>query len=270
MDALQVRARVVVEIEKKLPVQGGLGAASSNAVAALLALERALKKRLSGPQRLSIAAEVGSDVPLFLIGGTVLGTARGEQVYPLPDLPATACVVAMPEVGISTAKAFADWDLMTASPKLTASSASDRINEFSRRTSAWLSCSSRKDIFSRANKFGGGKSGRPLSGVPVSRSRGRVETPLLDLVRTGIENDFEKVVFPENPELCEVKRALEEAGAFYASLSGSGSAIYGLFESGPSARKAAAALVKFGIAAVATTTLMRAQYWKRLSLLPKS
>src|SRR5580658_1077898 len=63
LPALKARRRVVVEIEKRLPVQGGLGGASGNAVAALLALERSLKKELSGPERLRIAAEAGSDVP---------------------------------------------------------------------------------------------------------------------------------------------------------------------------------------------------------------
>ena len=57
-----------------------------------------------------IAGEVGSDVPLFLVGGSVLGVGRGEQVYPLQDLPVTACVVVTPEVGVSTPKAFAEWD----------------------------------------------------------------------------------------------------------------------------------------------------------------
>ena len=88
------------------------------------------------------------------------------------------------------------------------------------------------------------KSGRASSGVPVSKGRGRAETPLLDLVRTGIENDFERVVFPKYPELREVKRVLEGAGAVYASLSGSGSAIYGLFASREAAERAAARLRK--------------------------
>src|SRR5437879_7817329 len=91
---LRAHGRVVIEIEKRLPVQGGLGGASGNAVAALLAFELALKKRLSDAERLRIASEVGSDVPLFLIGGTVLGVGRGEEVYPLPDLPAMPCVIA--------------------------------------------------------------------------------------------------------------------------------------------------------------------------------
>src|SRR5215813_2366139 len=73
METLKARGRVVIEIVKRLPVQGGLGGASANAVAAMLGLERALRKKLSRSERLRIAAEVGSDVPLFLIGGTVLG-----------------------------------------------------------------------------------------------------------------------------------------------------------------------------------------------------
>src|SRR5579863_399861 len=110
LEALRARGRVVVEIEKRLPVQGGLGGASANAGACLVALERALKKQLPAEEQFRIAAEVGSDVPLFLVGGTVLGVGRGEQVYPLPDLPAMACVVVTPEVGVSTPKAFAEWD----------------------------------------------------------------------------------------------------------------------------------------------------------------
>jgi 4-diphosphocytidyl-2-C-methyl-D-erythritol kinase len=251
MAALGARGRVVIEIEKRLPVQGGLGGASGNAVACLLGLERALKKELSGPERLRIAAEVGSDLPLFLIGGTVLGVGGGEEVYPLQDLPAMPCVIATPEIGVSTPKAFADWDLL---PKLTHPAGSDRMGEFGRVLSAWLSGPSQSKR----------RSGRILSGVPVSKGRGRAETPLLDLVRTGIENDFERVVFPKYPELREVKRVLEGAGAIYASLSGSGSATYGLFASRKAAEKAAARLRKDGVAATTTTTLTRPQYWKKI------
>src|SRR5204862_7515812 len=104
------KGRVRIQLDKRLPVQGGLGGASANAVSTLLGLERVLKKRLPATERLRIVAEVGSDLPLFLLGGTVLGVGRGEQVYPLPDLPAMACVVVTPDVGVSTPKAFADWD----------------------------------------------------------------------------------------------------------------------------------------------------------------
>jgi 4-diphosphocytidyl-2-C-methyl-D-erythritol kinase len=312
MVALKARGRVVIEIEKRLPVQGGLGGASGNAVAALLALERALKKDLPAPERLRIASEVGSDLPLFLVGGTALGVGHGEEVYPVPDLPSIPCVVATPEIGVSTPKAFADWDLLVASgpqglkpgflegpigtaetvpfhadanvserigtskavelrsartaeggrphtskdkaAKLTLPVSSDRMDEFGRVLSAWLGGLSQ----------GKSKTGKASSGVPVSKGRGRAETPLLDLVRTGIENDFERVVFPKYPELREVKRVLERAGAVYASLSGSGSATYGLFASRAAAEKAAARLRKDGIPATATTTLTRPQYWKKI------
>ena len=285
LDALNVKKKIVIEIEKRLPVRGGLGGASSNAVAALLGTERALNKFLGAEERLRIAAEVGSDLPLFLIGGRVLGVGRGEQVFPLEDLGATACVVVTPEVGVSTPGAFAAWDRLcgadtpvressltqrnsrkatsaaglcpawtgkSARPhtnsaasdddKLTVTGPSDRMGELGRGLAAWLSES--------------------YSGAPLRR--GRRENPLLELVRTGIKNDFEEVVFPEYPELSEVKRALEGAGAKYASLSGSGSALYGLFASKDAAGVAAARLRKRGWAAVVTTTLTRGQYWRRI------
>jgi len=245
IDTLKVRGRVTIDIEKRLPVQGGLGGASGNAVTALIALERALKKQLCKPDRLRIAAQVGSDLPLFLIGGTVLGVGRGEEVYPLPDLPAMPCVIALPEISVSTPKAFAQWD-----EKLTSPSYSDRMLEFSREISAWLSA-------------GPSGSGRRRSGVSASRG-GRAENPLLDLVRTGIENDFERVVFPQYPELRRVKSVLEQAGALYASLSGSGSAVYGLFASPARAAVAAKKLTQQGTRAVVTSTLRRRQYWKKL------
>jgi 4-diphosphocytidyl-2-C-methyl-D-erythritol kinase len=248
MRALKARGRVVVKIEKRLPVQGGLGGASGNAIAALRALERALGKELSGAERLRIAGEIGSDLPFFLIGGTVLGVGRGEEVYPVPDLPAVACVVAMPETAVSTPKAFKDWDALN--PKLTTPPHSDRMMEFSREISAWLSA-------------GSSQLGLRRSGVSAG-SGGRAENLLLDLVRTGIENDFERVVFPQFPELREVKSVLERAGARYASLSGSGSAVYGLFESQEKAVAAAKKLNRAGTPAVVTSTLTRRQYWRKL------
>ena len=75
--ALRAKGRVVIEIEKRLPVQGGLGGASANAVATLLGLERALKKSLPAAERLRIAAEVGSDLPLFLVGRDGVGSGAG-------------------------------------------------------------------------------------------------------------------------------------------------------------------------------------------------
>ncbi|MBS1851808.1 MAG: 4-(cytidine 5'-diphospho)-2-C-methyl-D-erythritol kinase [Acidobacteria bacterium] len=293
MAALKASGRVEIEIEKRLPVQGGLGGASANAVGVLLALQRRLRKHLPGEEALRLAAEVGSDLPLFLMGGTVLGVGRGEEVFPLPDLPAVSCVIATPAIGVSTPQAFADWDLQVAraqqdevlglgtypayslpadttalrkpstsrrpggraaaTTKLTLSDPSDRMIQVGRALSAWLS------------GWPQPKAGKVFSGVSAGAKRGDLaESPLLDLVRTGIENDFEQVVFPQHPELRQVKGALVRAGAFYASLSGSGSALYGLFRSHSGALRAAARLRKQGIPAQATATLGRREYAKKI------
>jgi len=274
LKALKTRGKVRITIEKKLPVQGGLGAASSNAVATMIALEKELKKPLPAEERLRIASEVGSDVPLFLIGGTVLGTGRGEQVFAMEDLPSWHCVIATPEVGVSTPVAFAEWDKKTRTAEdtstperarsartgdpggcvtrasqeqkseLTVENGSDRISVFSRSVYEWLSGS-----FSP-------------TGVPGGWDR--AEALLLDLVRTGIENDFESVVFPKYPAIREAKRALERSGAKYVSLSGSGSAVYGLFLDAENAAIAAQKLSDNGVAAVATETLPRERYWKEM------
>src|SRR5712675_1397388 len=111
---LGIRAEVEVHIEKRLPVQGGMGAGSANAAAALLGLERELGVALQGVERLKLAAEIGSDVPLFLLGGAVLGLGRGELVLPMPDLPRTWGVVAVPQIGVSTPAAFKAWDALVA------------------------------------------------------------------------------------------------------------------------------------------------------------
>ena len=256
LKAAKASAKVIVQIEKRLPVQGGLGAGSSNAVATMLGLERALDTKLSAEDKLRIAAEIGSDVPLFLIGGTVLGIGHGEEVCPLQDLPRMHLVVVTPPIAVSTPKAFAQWDnLVAGEAELTGAEAAGTIDKFGQAVDAWLG----EGVFSRVIS-----ASEPASGVPAVGGD-RAETPLLDLVRAGIENDFERVVFPEYPDLSEVKRVLEREGARYASLSGSGSTLYGLFGSGEEAQAAASRMSASGHAAVATTTLTREEYWKQLA-----
>ncbi len=247
MRALRGRGKVIIWIEKNLPVQGGLGAASSNAVATIFALERELGTPLVAEERLRIAAEVGSDLPLFLIGGTVLGVDRGQEVYPLQDLPLMHLVVVTPAIGVSTPRAFADWDALVArEAELTHAGAAGTIKQFGSVVYTWLS----KGFLS--------------TGVPAMGGD-RAETQLLDLVRAGIENDFERVVFPEHPELREAKRVLEREGARYASLSGSGSTLYGIFASADEARAAVKRISVAGYSAVATQMLTREAYWTALT-----
>ena len=276
-------AEVEIHIEKRLPVQGGLGAGSANAVAALIGLEKELNLNRPQPERgtersdrwkelgilnywpwrrMEIAAQVGSDVPLFLIGGTVLGLDRGQEVYPLPDIEPVWCVVALPEIGVSTPQAFRDWDALCAAEGLTPEASEDKLKELSR---AYASA------FAGAIPRDGQKTGS--SGVISNRDdlAGPQESAL---VRTGIirwiQNDFERVVFAQQPSLSEIKRILLGSGtpeaALYASLSGSGSALFGLYLTRGDAEAACARLEAARVRSELTWTLPRADYWREMIL----
>jgi 4-diphosphocytidyl-2-C-methyl-D-erythritol kinase len=310
---LGVTARVDIHIEKRLPVQGGLGAGSANAVAALVGLEAELEKPVTGigewgsgttadpstssalpdsaqddkswwvaqddksraqdhnsgwpAKRLEIAAQVGSDVPLFLIGGTVLGLDRGQEVYPLPDIEPLWCVVAAPAVGVSTPQAFRDWDALCAAEGLTAEASTGKLNKLSRAYASAF-----------AGAIPGGRQGAGSSGVlPCGEDLAGPQESAL--VRTGItswiQNDFERVVFPQHPSLAEIKRLLAAAGtpeaayraSLVASLSGSGSALFGLYLTRGDAEAAQARLQQVReveVRSTLTRTLPREPYWSQM------
>ena len=291
---LGVAAEVEVGIEKRLPVQGGLGAGSANAAAALIGLERELGVRLPEGERLALAADVGSDVPLFLVGGAVLGNGRGEVVDAVGDFPGTVCLVVAPEVGVSTPAAFRAWDARQGPGSRAQGPASDGDG----LTQAVENDRLKKLSHAYASVFGvpgagswvedgqhePGTSGI-VSGLEPSAGAGGVsdrvqrglrddlaENALLSLVRTGVENDFEEVVFPEYPSLREIKRLLMgiETGkpALYAALSGSGSALFGLYRSEEDAeaaqRRVQSAAFEFGVKCFVTETLPRREYWARM------
>src|SRR5579871_3879291 len=278
LERLGVTAEVDIHIEKRLPVQGGMGAGSANAAAALIGLERELGVALPGAERLKLAGEVGSDVPLFLIGGAVLGLGRGELVFPMPDLPRTWCMVAVPEVGVSTPAAFRDWDALVAGAGLTSVDNPDRLNELSL---AYASLSGktgdRKPGTSGIVRDPNPEKKQDLSGESQSYALNDLaEDTLLALVRTGIgnrglHNDFEDVVFPQYPSLRITKRELmgNESGAtdspaIYAALSGSGSALFGLYRSEADAEAARRRVQASGVKAFVTSTLPREDYWTRM------
>jgi 4-diphosphocytidyl-2-C-methyl-D-erythritol kinase len=318
LEVLGITAEVEIHIEKQLPVQGGLGAGSANAVAALVGLEAELgiedvnpgRKNKSavrvghpgfevrgitsieqsaldgwGTQldssqgvgapsfsrplrkgwestRLEIAAKVGSDVPLFLVGGTVLGVDRGQEVHPLPDLEPVWCVVAAPAIGVSTPQAFRDWDALCAAESLTTEASADKLNKLSRAYASAF-----------AEAIPEGRQGVGSSGVLLNEANlaGPQESAL---VRTGItswiENDFERVVFLQHPSLAEIKRTLAASGtlgaALHASLSGSGSALFGLYRTRGDAEAACQRLESASVRSLLTRTLPRSKYWREMLL----
>ncbi len=273
---LETPAEVHIHIEKRLPVQGGIGAGSANAVAALVGLERELARAgvaaLPESERLRIAAQVGSDVPLFLVGGAVLGVGRGEEVSPLRDFPPIECVLALPDVGVSTPQAYRDWDaLQTTGHRapgtnagLTASDGSDRLVTLSRALASAFGPRPPEEMSAGVGAHSSGVSA--FSGGLA----GNLEIhPLLALVRTGIENDFEEVVFRQYPSLGNIKRILAGSGnpeeaAVYAALSGSGSALFGLYRTGEAAAAAEARLKEAGVRSLRTRTLPRDEYWRTM------
>jgi 4-diphosphocytidyl-2-C-methyl-D-erythritol kinase len=96
---------VRVTIEKRVPPGGGLGGGSSDAAATLLALERLFSLDLSLRIRYEVASAVGSDVPFFLWPGPQLAMGRGQVLKPV-ELPAMHLVIAIPDLGLSTAAVY--------------------------------------------------------------------------------------------------------------------------------------------------------------------
>jgi 4-diphosphocytidyl-2-C-methyl-D-erythritol kinase len=198
LEELKIQAHIDVSLKKHIPMGAGLGGGSTNAAAILLALPVLLRKRLP-PGRLStLAAQLGSDVPFFLYGGTALGLGRGEELYPLPELPdsppARGLLVA-PNVHSSTAEAYRDL-----SEQLTTIELQNKLLSFQHEI--WRGISRRQ-----------------------SPSVDRRGTPgiLMD------ENDFEGVVFHRHPELRKLKERLRRLGADPAAMTGSGSSVFGIF-----------------------------------------
>jgi 4-diphosphocytidyl-2-C-methyl-D-erythritol kinase len=203
----------IVTIDKKIPMQAGLGGGSADAAAALLALAR-----LWGGAPLTLLREVGSsigaDVSFFLSGGTALGLGLGEEIYPLVDLPPHWIVIVHPPFGVSTAEAYAWYD---------------------------------------DDRSAGLKETRELQILPVPWP-----TRAAQMI-----NDLEPPVVRRHPEITGLKTALREAGAVASAMSGSGSAVFGLFRSRAAAARAVKPLAKGGNRALLTRTITRAQYERR-------
>ena len=105
-----VEGAAEIRIAKGIPVAGGLGGGSADAAASLVALDRLWDLNTSDEDLLRLAAEIGSDVPFALIGGTARGTGRGEVVEPIDD-PGTWWWVVVPNpTGMSTPEVYREFD----------------------------------------------------------------------------------------------------------------------------------------------------------------
>ncbi len=216
---LDIHHGVRAILTKRIPVGRGLGGGSSDAAAALLGFLRLTKKRIAAPRLLEIAASLGADVPFFLHGGRALGIGRGDEIYPLPDLPPRrhVLVVSPLEIAVPTKDAYG-WLSQALSQQLTNTDGATKLMRFC--ALCWS----------------------PQGGA--------------------LSNDFEAAVFPRYPRLAAIKRELLEQGAAEASLAGSGSAVFGVYQHPAKARRAARAFPKDQV--FLCSTLTRAEYRRRI------
>jgi 4-diphosphocytidyl-2-C-methyl-D-erythritol kinase len=203
----------VITIRKMIPPESGLAGGSADAAAALVALAR-LWGGAPLPLLREVAASIGADVAFFLWGGTALGLGRGEEIYPLMDLPPHWIVIVRPPFGVSTAEAYSWYD---------------------------------------DDRAAGLKEPREIQVLPVPWP-----TRAAQMI-----NDLEPPVVRRHPEIAVLKAALREAGAIAAAMSGSGSAVFGLFRSRAAAAASIRPLTRGGTTALLTRTLSRAAYERR-------
>jgi 4-diphosphocytidyl-2-C-methyl-D-erythritol kinase len=109
-DAAGGRWGVDIDVEKRLPMGGGLGGGSSDAATVLLALNRLTGADLSRKHLMQLGLSLGADVPVFLFGESAVGEGVGEILAPI-QLPAAWYLVLVPPQGVSTAEIFSHPDL---------------------------------------------------------------------------------------------------------------------------------------------------------------
>ncbi len=201
---LQSPCGMKVHLDKRIPVGGGLGGGSSNAAVTLLAANHLWKAGLSRAELAELGAELGSDVPFFLFGGTARAAGRGERLTLLPDSPRRyPLVLLFPGFHVSTREAYelGGWKrIEPGSVVLTTQRLDTKIQRFHE-----------------------------------ALAQGEDVGPLL-------ENDFEGPVFSHYPAFAEAFTRLKNAGCDSVLLSGSGSTLFGVLGSEQEAESAAASL----------------------------
>jgi 4-diphosphocytidyl-2-C-methyl-D-erythritol kinase len=210
-----------------------MGGGSADAAAVLLGLPVVAGWRISMENLVRMGAELGSDVPFFLLGGAAVALGRGTELYPLPDLPSSRVLIAAPAIHVSTPDAYRGF-ARASHGKLTEAQRIQYIDSFQSRV--W-------------------QLGTSLS---------------TDGIGTQVENDFEGVVFPRHPQLKSILKNLQKSGADPARMTGSGSALFGVFTTQNQVQEAQAALARLRPqpatipAALLSRGRYRAAWWRQL------
>jgi len=127
---LKIRPGVEILLQKKIPAGRGLGGGSSDAAAALLGYLQFTRKKLEATRLLEIASALGADVPFFLLGGRALGVGKGDEIYPLPDIPRLTLLIVSPkDIHVPTPDAYR-WLHAPELASLTKLAATHKLFEF--------------------------------------------------------------------------------------------------------------------------------------------
>ncbi|SEU31525.1 4-(cytidine 5'-diphospho)-2-C-methyl-D-erythritol kinase [Paenibacillus sp. NFR01] len=101
-----VKSGVHIHLDKRIPVAAGLAGGSSDAAATLRGLNRLWRLGIPPQELQELGAELGSDVPFCVTGGTALATGRGERLTPIPNPPQCWVILAKPPINVSTAEVY--------------------------------------------------------------------------------------------------------------------------------------------------------------------
>ena len=199
-------------LEKRIPEKTGLGAGSGDAGAALLALNQLHGFPLGHDQLLALASSLGSDVPFFVQSGPCIVHGTGEIVDPIPPLPPLWCCIALPTFRIDSRRAYAALD----------------------------------DAITR----GGASEVEPTVDLNSVIKALRTRTPLRSSDEMRL-NSFEATLGENTASFLSIRSMLLASGAILAGLSGSGSAVFGIYAE-RAAAEAAALDVQRRVSAVQT------------------
>ena len=120
-------ADVHIEVKKSIPVAGGMAGGSADAAATLVGMDALFKLEASREELLALGSELGSDVPFLILGGTAIGTGRGDQLTAALSRGTYHWVFALSTVGISTPAVYSECDRMRAEREIAAPKVSDAL-----------------------------------------------------------------------------------------------------------------------------------------------
>lgn len=122
-----IEVDVHIEVKKSIPVAGGMAGGSADAAATLVAMDALYKLDATREELLALGAELGSDVPFMISGGTSVGTGRGDQLSAALSRGTYHWVFALSSVGLSTPSVYTECDRMRAELEVAAPKVSDAL-----------------------------------------------------------------------------------------------------------------------------------------------